>query len=50
MKMVLAQQVTILGLTFLLMACSSTVEHGRSPAKVSAEEIHQQVLSRFDRH
>ena len=50
MKMVMAQQVTILGLIFLLMACSNTAEHGRSPAGVKAEKIHQQILGRFDRH
>ena len=50
MKMVYAQKVTILGLIFLLMACSNTVEHGRSPAELSPEENHQHILNRYDNH
>tara|TARA_B100000925_G_scaffold291813_1_gene281581 strand:- start:2037 stop:2192 length:156 start_codon:yes stop_codon:yes gene_type:complete len=50
MKMVYTQQMIILGLLFLLMACSSAQElQGSKKAVLAVEEIHLKLVNRIDR-
>jgi predicted component of type VI protein secretion system len=50
MKMVYTQQMIILGLLFILMACSSTSElQGSKKAVLPVEEVHLKLVNRIDR-
>ena len=50
MKMVYTQQMIILGLVFLLMACSSAEKlQGSKKAVLPVEEIHLKLVNRIDR-
>ena len=50
MKMVYTQQTIILGLLFLLMACTTAKDlHGSKKVVMPVEEIHLKLVNRVDR-